>query len=863
MFSRIIHIASILAVCSTTLAAQERTYAIQGTVSDDNGALLGAVVTYLHDGQEGTEYDITDSQGRFILRLNTSPSAKDSIRVSMLGYATLTMPAEISGNMNITLERRPLNINEVIIRGRKVNLSGDTVKYNVQSFAEVQDKSISDALKRMPGIEVHDNGDIYYNGESIGNMYVEGMDILNGRYSLLTKNLSARDVKTVEIIERHQPIKAIAEISPGAKPAINIVLRDQVRGKWIGSAKLSGGIASDPEALWDGNLFLMRVGLKWNSMNNIKTNNSGNDLSKELQANGMNSRSRKADNFISIGTSNAPLESHRVKFNTSALFNTSNLWKLKDDWKLNASVSYLFDRLESWNESATKYYFEDGIHAIEESEETMTRQHHLLARIEAEANKKDYYFSNVLTAKGEFADAIQRITGEFPNTQKARLPYFFASDDLKYIKKDGNNAFSVESLNDFSRYDQNLTVIRGENDVQRQTVGVTDFNTDTYISSDFTVADGMTVGITGGVEASVRTLTSHLNGIDTAGMGTLPLQNDVVAAFVRPYVTPNMKYYSKNWEIKLSVPAGWSRYWGADTDNFIYRVSGSVKYSPTPKFYIEALGTVSNSGLDIHDYYDGYILRNYRYLGTGSVNTAQDEYYSITGHINFKNPLNMIYADAVLGRYWNVFQTSVTQDFIGDYIVTGTEYAPSRGDRWYAMLSGSIGIYGINGKASAMVYYIHNSMTSIVQNGTRTPYISQTISFRPAFSGRFASWISMEYELAYSHYILSLPGTATSESKDNFSHTLSFNITPLENLDLKISAEHYFTMPTAEQTKNTVLLDASLAYRFKNGIEISLTARNLLNQRTYAYSVFNALQEFSCEYRIRPLNILAGVYFNF
>ena len=127
MFSRIIHIASILAVCSTTLAAQERTYAIQGTVSDDNGALLGAVVTYLHDGQEGTEYDITDSQGRFILRLNTSPSAKDSIRVSMLGYATLTMPAEISGNMNITLERRPLNINEVIIRGRKVNLSGDTV----------------------------------------------------------------------------------------------------------------------------------------------------------------------------------------------------------------------------------------------------------------------------------------------------------------------------------------------------------------------------------------------------------------------------------------------------------------------------------------------------------------------------------------------------------------------------------------------------------------------------------------------------------------------------------------------------------------------------------------------------------------
>ena len=69
-------------------------------------------------------------------------------------------------------------------------------------------------------------------------------------------------------------------------------------------------------------------------------------------------------------------------------------------------------------------------------------------------------------------------------------------------------------------------------------------------------------------------------------------------------------------------------------------------------------------------------------------------------------------------------------------------------------------------------------------------------------------------------------------------------------------------MLTSEQTKNTVLFDASLAYRLGN-VEINLTARNILNQHVYAYSVINGLQEFSCKYRIRPLNILAGVFFNF
>lgn len=107
----------------------------------------------------------------------------------------------------------------------------------------------------------------------------------------------------------------------------------------------------------------------------------------------------------------------------------------------------------------------------------------------------------------------------------------------------------------------------------------------------------------------------------------------------------------------------------------------------------------------------------------------------------------------------------------------------------------------------------------------RTPYLSQTVSLRPTFNGRLTRWMSLSYELGYSHYILSLPGTGTSESKDNFSHTLSLNLSPHRSLDLKLSTEHYYTMLTADQAKNTVLLDASVAWRLKGGVELSLTAR--------------------------------------
>ena len=861
----------------------------------------GAVVLYVPAGQEGTEYALTDGQGQFELSLKARPVSGDSVKVSMLGYATETVALPPHGK-ELYVEMRPqaLNIKEVVVRAPKVNLFGDTVEYNVQSFVEQQDKSISDVLKRMPGVEVRESGDIYYNGESVGNLYVEGMDLLGGRYSLLTKNLSAQDVKKVEIIEKHQPVRALKGITSGQKPAINLVLQDDARGKWVGSASLAGGVTSDPQALWDGNLFLMRVGRKWNSVNNIKTNNTGTDLSGELRGLSIYDRSGSAgsDGFISVSTSEAPLDAQRVRFNTSALANTSNTWKLRNDWKLNASASYLFDRLESSNFSETTYYFEDGERTVEESEEAMTRRHNVQARIEAEANRDEYYFRNVLRAEGEFQDALQTMTGEFPNTQKARLPYIAVSDDLRYIRRKGGRSFTLVSNNDFTQYDQQLTVLRdgsggasgmsraedsqadgsglssggGTDSIQRQRVGILDFNTDTYISTDFRVARGLTIGLRGGFEASVRRLDSRLEGIsgegDRTGMSPTEstpelFRNDLTAAFVRPYLTPSLEYDSKSWELRLSVPVSWARYWGVDTDHIIYRASGSVKYMPGPRLSLTVSGSSSNSGLDIHDFYSGYILHNYRYLTSGSMNTAQDESYSVSGRINFKDPVNMFYIDGAVNRSWNIYQTSSTQDFLGDYIVTGTEYAPSRGESWYASISGNVGIYGINGKVGVTLSYMDFSTTSILQNGVRTPYLSQTISLRPVFNGRFTRWMSLSYELAYSHYILSLPGTGTSEAKDNFSHTISLNLSPLKNLDLKLSVEHYYTMLTSDQAKNTVLLDASIAWRLKGGVELSLTARNLLNQRTYAYSIFNALQQFSCEYRIRPLNILAGVYFSF
>jgi hypothetical protein len=54
--------------------------------------------------------------------------------------------------------------------------------------------------------------------------------LLQGRYGLATNNISAKDVAIVQIMENHQPIKALKDRSFSDQAAINLKLKDAAKG---------------------------------------------------------------------------------------------------------------------------------------------------------------------------------------------------------------------------------------------------------------------------------------------------------------------------------------------------------------------------------------------------------------------------------------------------------------------------------------------------------------------------------------------------------------------------------------------------------------------------------------------------------
>ena len=184
---------------------------IEGRVTDKETRqpLESATVIIQHTADATViNYTLTDTDGRFRLTVSSPQSVK--LGVLYIGLQKSTPAHRPNSPDGDSARTRNYFAKEVqipppgVYRGRQ-----DTLKYDLTRFTSSQDRNVGDVLKKLPGINVEENGTIKYNGKEISNFYVEGMDVSGGRYNQINNNLKADAVQSAEVIEGHQPIKSL------------------------------------------------------------------------------------------------------------------------------------------------------------------------------------------------------------------------------------------------------------------------------------------------------------------------------------------------------------------------------------------------------------------------------------------------------------------------------------------------------------------------------------------------------------------------------------------------------------------------------------------------------------------------------
>ncbi|TFG76214.1 MAG: hypothetical protein E4H26_04870 [Flavobacteriales bacterium] len=83
-------------------------------------------------------------------------------------------------------------MSEVVINAdMPILVRKDTITLNIASFTNGNEEDVEDVLKKLPGIEVASVGTIQFQGKNVEKIMVEGDDLFEKGYKLLTKNLNA------------------------------------------------------------------------------------------------------------------------------------------------------------------------------------------------------------------------------------------------------------------------------------------------------------------------------------------------------------------------------------------------------------------------------------------------------------------------------------------------------------------------------------------------------------------------------------------------------------------------------------------------------------------------------------------------
>ena len=117
----------------------------------------------------------------------------------------------------------------------------------------------------------------------------------------------------------------------------------------------------------------------------------------------------------------------------------------------------------------------------------------------------------------------------------------------------------------------------------------------------------------------------------------------------------------------------------------------------------------------------------------------------------------------------------------------------------------------------------------------------------PSPKGEGSDYSQDENEAASLSTPLSTRRGAGGEALTSLSHSGAVHIFPIATLDLSLDYDHVRRQITTDQYKNMSLFNASAQYKWKQCV-LRLELTNLLNQRSYAYTLFDGINTYTYDY---------------
>ena len=257
---------------------------IFGLVTDENNSSLYSVSVILKDSINSSilSYIYSDNEGNYILK--TSKTGRFNLTFSSLGFEPKTVMVEIDGiqkeiKVDIILKEKTFELNEVIIQAElPMSIKKDTISYKTKYYVKGNEQTVEDLLKTIPGLNINTEGTIKIGNQEIEKLMIDGDDLFEKGYKILSKNMPAFPIEEVEVLKNYSNNRLLKGIEESNKVALNLKLNEKSKRIWFGNIKMGSNLENRYELL--GNLMNFGKKNKFYFLTNL--NNIGNDATGDI-----------------------------------------------------------------------------------------------------------------------------------------------------------------------------------------------------------------------------------------------------------------------------------------------------------------------------------------------------------------------------------------------------------------------------------------------------------------------------------------------------------------------------------------------------------------------------------------------------
>ena len=389
---RIAFIALLIGISTFFVFAQKGKVTVSGSVfdKDDNSPVMQATVQLLALPDSSMAAGVvTDGNGQFSLSVRPG---KYVLRISFIGYMTHQKGYELVSSKptvnvgKVMLSSDAIMLSEAVVKAEapQVTVSGDTLGYNASAYRTPEGAMLEELVKKLPGAEIDENGNVKINGKEIKKIMVGGKEFFGGDVKTGLQNLPVNMIERINAYDRQSDNARITGIDDGEEETVlDLTVKKGMNQGWFGN--IDGGAGTEDRYSAnanvnrfgedDGRSYQLSIigkannvndqrfggggGPRWRRNNGLTSNKevgvSFASETEKLEIGGSLRYNYKDNDAVSVGQVENFLPSGNSSFANS---NSSNRNKNKNligdfrmEWNPNEMTTFLLKGNMTWGES--------------------------------------------------------------------------------------------------------------------------------------------------------------------------------------------------------------------------------------------------------------------------------------------------------------------------------------------------------------------------------------------------------------------------------------------------------------------------------------------------------------------------------